>query len=134
MRRVLLVIGNVVGVLEILGVGLWCLAGAGMYGSPLVGMSGRDLAKIIAFFLMGPLLVLPACILARSLPKPAGLLLLVTAVVSGLWHIMVVMSPFGVEQLLRGEPAFEALVPLALVSLPMMLLGAAYLCLPGMKH
>src|SRR5262245_773782 len=50
------------GVVELVCAALWCLGGAGVYGSPLAGLSGAQLARVWAFLLLGPLSVLPAAL------------------------------------------------------------------------
>jgi hypothetical protein len=48
------------GVLEFLGYGFWCIAGLGIYGSPLAGMSLDELDTAWQFLLLGPFSFLPA--------------------------------------------------------------------------
>lgn len=50
------------GVFELAGAALWCVAGAGIYGSPLEGMSDAELAKAWLFLAVGPFSVLPAAL------------------------------------------------------------------------
>jgi hypothetical protein len=121
MRKALLWIGIVVGVLEIIGTAFFFMVAAAW------GALGSEIGGVFVFFVTGPLLVLPASRLAFWAPRTAGMLLIIGGLFSAVWHIGVVMSPWGMEQLFRSEPAFEAWVPLALVSLPMVVLGAVYL-------
>ncbi|KAF0240678.1 MAG: hypothetical protein FD180_4813 [Planctomycetota bacterium] len=126
-RAALLGIGFALGGLGVAGVALWCVAGAGIYGSPLAEMSDREMFHVAIFMLAGPLLILPATFVARHQPLLGSLALLAGAVTSAFWHILVVMKPYGVEQLFRSSPTFEALVPLLVVSLPMAVLGATWM-------
>src|SRR5581483_6076923 len=57
-----------VGAVLTLGGVLWCLGGAGIYGSPLAGMQGEELTRIWVFLLAGPFSALPAALLARWYP------------------------------------------------------------------
>jgi hypothetical protein len=122
-RKIVLWLGVVVGIVGHLGAVFWCMMAAA-WGA------ASDIQKAGLFLVMGPLLVLPASILAFWAPRISGTLLIVGGLFSAVWHILVSQSPHGMEQLFRSEPAMEAWVPLALVSLPMVILGAAFLYLP----
>jgi hypothetical protein len=111
-------VGLSLGILELIGAALWCVAGAGIYGSPLAGMDREELLKVSAFLLAGPLSVLPAAILARNQPWWGGLWLVVGGFLSGYLIMFIIPHPN-----LRGGLHFEAVVPLLLVSLPMLVLG-----------
>lgn len=106
------------GVLAFLGTALWCVGGAGMYGSPLAGISGKELVKVWAFLLVGPLSILPAAILAIHRPRWGGLWSIVGGLLSGYLIWFVIPDPNQ-----RGGLHFEAIVPLVLVSAPMLGLG-----------
>ena len=123
MRKAVLWLGVVVGVVELLGTAFWCLIAATWGAAP-------DIQKTGLFLVVGPLLVLPASILAFLASRISGTLLIVGGLFSAVWHILVSQSPHEMEQLFRSEPAMEAWVPQALVSLPMVILGAACLYLP----
>jgi len=120
MRKALLGIGIGIGVLEILGTGFWLM------NAIACGALASEIGTVSVFLVTGPLLVLPASILAFRAPGTAGMLLILGGLFSAVWHIGVVMSPYGMEQLFRSQPAFEAWMPLALVSLPMVVLGMGY--------
>ena len=124
MRKVLLWLGVVVGVLEILGTAYWVVTAIAW------GALTSEIANASVFLVTGPLLILPASILAFRAPGMAGMLLILGGLFSAVWHILVTQSPHGMEQLFRSEPAFECWFPLTVVSLPMVILGAAVLCSP----
>ncbi|MBX3426406.1 MAG: hypothetical protein KF688_12060 [Pirellulales bacterium] len=98
------------GVVEALGAGLWLLAGAGVYGSPLAGMDGPELARIGAFLLAGPLSALLAAIVVLRRPRWGAAWLVAGGFASGALAV-----PF-----LRTD---AHILPLALVSLPMLVVG-----------
>ena len=111
-------VGLVLGILELTGAVLWCIAGAGIYGSPLVGMSGGELMKVLAFLLAGPVSVLPAAMLARYRPRLSGLWLIGGGLYSAYLIVFSIPHPN-----LRGGLHFESSVPLLLVSVPMLIVG-----------
>jgi hypothetical protein len=121
-------VGWGLGILELIGAVLWCVAGAGIYGSPLAGLDREELLKVSAFLLAGPLSVLPAVILARYHPMWGSLWLVVGGLISGYLILFSIPHPN-----LRGGLHFEAVVPLLLVSLPMLILGIRQLVAPGTK-
>jgi hypothetical protein len=108
----------VLGILELAGAALWCIAGAGIYGSPLAGMDSRELIKVLLFLLVGSLSVLPAAILARYRPWWGSLWLICGGLLSGYLILFSIPHPN-----LRGRLHFESLVPLLLVSMPMLVVG-----------
>lgn len=107
------------GAFLLLGAGLWCIGGAGIYGSPLAGMSRSDFEKICAYLLVGPMSVLPATIVASRHPLWGGAWLIFGGILSGFITLVIIPDP-----ILRGKMNFETLAPLLIVSLPMLLLGA----------
>jgi hypothetical protein len=111
-------VGLVLGILELTGAVLWCIAGAGIYGSPLVGMDSRELIKVWAFLFAGSLSVLPAAILACYWPRWGGLWLIGGGLLSGYLIVFSIPHPN-----LRGGLHFESVVPLLLVSMPMLVVG-----------
>jgi hypothetical protein len=122
-RKALLWIGIGMGVLEILGTGFWLM------NAYACGSLASEIGNVSVFLVTGPLVVLPASIIAFRAPRTAAMLLILGGVFSAIWHIGVTMSPYGMEQLFQSQPAFEAWMPLALVSLPMVVLGVGYLFL-----
>jgi hypothetical protein len=104
------------------------MAGAGIYGSPLASMDREAMLKVSAFLVAGPLSVLPAAILARYQPWWGGLWLIAGGLVSGYLILFSIPHPN-----LRGGLHFEAMVPLLLVSLPMLVLGIWQMVTPGAK-
>ena len=69
--------------LEAGGAGLWCVAGAGIYGSPLDNMHGDELRLVLAFLLIGPFLFLAASLLMLARPRLGGGVLAAGGVASG---------------------------------------------------
>jgi hypothetical protein len=98
------------GILELLGAGLWCVGGAGIYGSPLVGMSADELTKVWAFLLVGPFSVLPAALAMWWNSRLGTAWLVVAGVLSGCLGTLFLSTDAGV-------------FPILLVSLPMLVLG-----------
>jgi hypothetical protein len=98
------------GLLEGLGAGIWCLAGAGIYGSPLADMRGLELAHVWAFLILGPFSALFASILALWKPQRGGAWLFFGGIASGFLAV-----PF------LATDAY--ILPLVLASLPMALVG-----------
>lgn len=98
------------GTVEALGAALWCVAGAGIYGSPLTLMRGREMAQIWAFLITGPFLALPAAIIVLWRPSRGAAWMISGGLVSG-----IVAIPF-----LNTD---AHILPLALVSLPMLFGG-----------
>ena|SRR6478752_10343878 len=100
----------VFGVAVSLGAALWCVGGAGMFGSPLAGESDRELAHVWAFLVIGPFSALPAAIVSLWKPRWGAIWLIAGGIVSGALAIPYFSTDAGV-------------VPLVLVPLPMLLLG-----------
>lgn len=98
------------GTVETLSAALWCVAGAGFYGSPLAGMSNRELIHVWAFLLSGPFSVLPAVLIARRKPRWGAAWLLIGGLVSGVLAIPYLSTD-------------ASLLPLVLVSIPMFDVG-----------
>ena len=67
---------------------LWCLGGAGIYGSPLPTFHGKDLIKLVAILIAGPVLSFVAALYATKSPATAMVCLLVGAVVAALVLIL----------------------------------------------
>lgn len=106
-RRTALVVGG----LLTLGGALWCLGGAGIYGSPLVGMQREELTRVWAFLLAGPFSALPAALLTQWYPK-----------VGAAWFLLGGICSAGLAVTFLGTDA--GMVPLLMVSLPMFAVGA----------
>ncbi len=69
---------SILGILVGLAALLWCLAGAGLYGSPLSIFHGcREFYFIVAFLLLGPLLFLLSAFLVWWNPARTSQLLMV---------------------------------------------------------
>lgn len=100
----------ILGFVEGLGAVLWCVAGAGMYGSPLPGLSPRFLASVLAFLAAGPCSAFLASVLALSAPRGGAAWFLGGGLLSGLLAVPLLGTDAGV-------------LPLALVSLPMAFAG-----------
>ena len=98
------------GIVEGLLAGLWCLAGAGIYGSPLGSMSGLELAHVWAFLLIGPFSAFLAGIISPWKPRGAAIWLIGGGLVSGALAV-----PF--------IPTDALIMPLVFVSLPMLIMG-----------
>jgi hypothetical protein len=113
-RRISLLIGGMLSA----GAALWCLAGAGIYGSPLVGMRAEELILVFIFLLIGPFSALPAAIVGRQQPKLAGTWLILGGLISGGVAVNFFWTDAGI-------------FPLLLVSLPMVLLGRWLLATAG---
>jgi hypothetical protein len=101
----------VVGALLAFGGALWCLGGAGIYGSPLAGMQGEERTRVWAFLLTGPFSALPAGILTRWYPK-----------VGAVWFLLGGICSACLAVTFLGTDA--GLVPLLVVSVPMVAVGA----------
>jgi hypothetical protein len=87
-RKIVLWLGVVVGIVGHLGAVFWCMMAAA-WGA------ASDIQKAGLFLVMGPLLVLPASILAFWAPRISGTLLIVGGLFSAVWHILVSQSPMG---------------------------------------
>jgi hypothetical protein len=98
------------GVVEFLAAALWCLAGAGIYGSPLAILRGGELARALAFLIAGPFSALPAVVLALWRPRLGALWLIAGGAVSA-----VLALPYLTTH--------ASVFPMALASLPMLLAG-----------
>ena len=126
MREAWTILTFVGGFLAVLGSVFWCVAGAGVYGSPLSGITPSYGLALLVLFLTGPLFLIPAGFVSRRHPVAAGLLLVGSAVFTTFWHLGAVQRE-GWSQLLRDRPSFEAWVPLLLIPAPALLLGIAFL-------
>jgi hypothetical protein len=104
----------VVGVLLAVGGALWCLAGAGIYGSPLTEMQGEELTRVWAFLLIGPFSALPAAVLTRWYLKAGAAWFVFGGIGSACLAITFLFTDASV-------------FPLLLVSLPMLAVGAGLL-------
>src|SRR5581483_10649089 len=98
------------GVVELVCAALWCVAGAGVYGSPLAGMDDAELTKVWLFLTVGPFSVLPAALVMFWRRRLGAAWLAGGGVVSGLMAVAWFFADRGVF-----------LVPL--VSLPMIGIG-----------
>lgn len=124
-RGALLGLGFIVGLANFIGGLGWCAVGTGS-GSPLKGLSNPELFNVVIFLLTGPLAILPLCILGRKSPKIAALGLIAGGAFSAFWLLMVVLHD-GVGLLFNSKPSLEAWGPLAAASVPMVVIGAAWL-------
>ncbi len=120
MQKTVAAVCITLGVLAIPFVGYWSLIGLAY------GAFDRDGPKIIALLVAGPLSILPAGILGRKRPLMAGAWLVGGAVFAFLWHLLAIIGD-GFGQLLRSRPSFEAWIPVAVICIPMLLLGLAFL-------
>jgi hypothetical protein len=118
-HKALVAASIVLGVLALLGTGLWCAAGAGRYGSPLAGARPDELRNVLILLAAGPLSILPAGLLARKRPVAAGTWLLAAGGFCFFWHLGAVQR--------EGFRGFEAWLPALLIGGPMLLLGAGFL-------
>jgi hypothetical protein len=84
------------GVVELAGAALWCVAGAGIYGSPLEGMSDDQLAKVWLFLAVGPLSVLPAALTMLWHRRLGAAWLLVGGAASGAMAVTWFLADRGV--------------------------------------
>jgi hypothetical protein len=100
----------VVGVSQVLAAAAWCIAGAGMYGSPLVLITPAERWIALAFVLSGPLSCLGAALALSRSPRLAAAWFLTGGVLSGLVCLPVIGTDAGT-------------LPLELGSLPMIALG-----------
>lgn len=98
------------GIVEFLVAALWCLAGAGIYGSPLAIFRGQELMHVLAFLSAGPFSVLPAAILALWQPRWGAIWL----IVGGLISAALAVPYFSTD---------ASVLPLILASLPMFIAG-----------
>jgi hypothetical protein len=108
------------GVLAIPVVGYWSLIGLAF------GAFDRDGPRIMTLLVAGPLSILPAGILGRRRPLTAGAWLIAGAVFAFFWHLLAIIGD-GFGRLLRSNPSFEAWIPVAVICIPMLLLGLAFL-------
>ena len=138
LRPLVLGIAVSLGSLQFVGGIWWALAGTRIFGSPLQRVGPWEI-RVLLFLATGPMSLLPACVLAIWRPRLGGIWLTVTAVVSAIAAVLV-MHP-----LLPGEgewsPGGDSVAyytlkwSLALIvpfSLPMLILGVAYLWCPGL--
>ena len=132
LRNVLLWLALGLGTIEFLGACFWMCAGAGMYGSPLRGGSEWT-RNVIGFLVTCPLAMLPAAVLAIWRPRFAGLGLMVAAVMSA-WFAVLVMWPPDHEwsensNISQAQYAFQWSLALILpLSLPSFLIGCCLAC------
>ena len=98
------------GVSEALGAVIWCVAGAGIFGSPLTGMDRLNLVHVWAFLLTGPFSALLAAIVALWRPRAGGAWLVGGGVASGVFAVPFLLTDAHI-------------LPLALASAPMVLMG-----------
>jgi hypothetical protein len=117
MHKAVVAICITFGILAILGTGYWCLIALAF------GAFQRDGVPILILLLAGPLSLLPAGIVGRRRPFPAGAWLTAGAVFCFFWHLGALMGD-GFAQLFRS---FEAYLPVTLICLPMLLTGAGFL-------
>jgi hypothetical protein len=90
---------------------LWCLAGAGIYGSPLGFEHGLELAYLLGVLFTGPLSALPAAIVVLWKPRAGAIWLIVGAIASGILalaslttgsHIAPIPGVFSLPMLVVG--------------------------------
>jgi hypothetical protein len=74
------------GFLEFLASGLWSVAGAGMYGSPLSGLPGDEHLNIVVFLLIGPVAFFVIACSMFAFPR-TGAACLVVAGVLAIWRV-----------------------------------------------
>ncbi|HMP59603.1 MAG TPA: hypothetical protein PKD86_09640 [Gemmatales bacterium] len=98
------------GVVEALGAALWCLVGAGIYGSPLAILQGQELTHVLAFLIAGPFSALPASIVVLWRPRWGAAWLIAGGIASGALAIPYLSTDAHI-------------LPLALVSFPMLVVG-----------
>jgi hypothetical protein len=91
--------------------GLWCVAGAGMYGSPLALVNGNELLLYVGFLIVGPALSLLGGLVSLSHPRIASRILLLGGCLSACLSMMVITTDAHV-------------IPLLIITVPMLLLGA----------
>jgi hypothetical protein len=109
----------VFSLLEAAGAALWCAAGGGIYGSPLSGIPGEELARIGVFLVAGPFSAPSAALVAPWVPRIAGAWFLLGGLVSGAVALTFIPTDAGV-------------LPLFVTSLPMLGCGA-WLLLVGQE-
>jgi hypothetical protein len=98
------------GVVEALGATLWCLGGAGIYGSLLGMFRGLELAHLWAFLIIGPFSALLAAVVALWRARWGAAWLITSGLASGALAIPYLSTDAHI-------------LPLAFVSLPMIVVG-----------
>jgi hypothetical protein len=114
MHRIAVTLTNALGVVAIVLMLLWGLLSMALYGSPFGGLRGAELAGLLVALLLGPFSILPAGLVGRKRPGIAGGWLLALGIVS-----FVVILP-------RRAQGYDVILPLVLVTAPLMSLGAAF--------
>ncbi len=94
--------------------GLWCVAGAGMYGSPFMSEMGWENLFYALMILVGPGLSLMAGLLALARPRQAGWVHLIGGLLSLAMSLSVITTDTGP-------------LPLVLIAVPMLTLGGLLL-------
>jgi len=77
-----LVLALCLSVAQLLFTGLWCVLGAGLYGSPLAGMPTDELVRVWSVLAIGPFFAFPAA-LVLVLNRRAGAFCLVVSGLTG---------------------------------------------------
>ena len=108
MQKLVARLSIALGILEVVGAAL-CFQLSFMFESP----TNEETFKLLVLLIAGPLTILPAGMLGRDHPMRAGVGLLVCALFCILWYLGV-MSPHG------------SWLPILLTSVPMSLLGSAF--------
>ena len=102
------------GTVEFIGAALWCIAGAGIYGSPLPSFEGLELVNVWAFLIVGPGSALAAGALTQWRPRWGAIWLIAAGLVAGLLALPFIPTDAGV-------------IPLLLSPIPMIAAGVAVL-------
>jgi hypothetical protein len=84
------------GVVELACAALWCAAGAGIYGSPLAGMSDAQRTKAWLFLALGPFSVLPAALTMQWHRRLGAAWLVGAGLLSGLMAVRWFLADRGV--------------------------------------
>ncbi len=107
------------GAVQAMGAAFWCLVGAGIYGSPLAGLRGLELAQVLGVLLIGPLSALPAAIVVLWRPRWGAAWLIASGLSYGALACAHILPPYGALALGTGAH----ILPLVLVSFPMLVVG-----------
>lgn len=126
MQRKLVALTRGLGFLTLILTMIWCLAGAGIYGSPLDSFHGGDFVLLILLLLISPLSILPAGMVGAKRPRLAGVLLLASSLLTFLLMLGRVLYE-GMSALLEATSSLAAPGLIALLCGPQFLLGAAFL-------
>lgn len=94
--------------------GLWCVAGAGMYGSPFMSEMGWENLFYVLMILVGPGLSLVAGLVALARPRLAGWVYLLGGLLSLAMSLSIITTDAGP-------------LPLVLIVVPMLTLGGLLL-------